>query len=197
MNRPTHNSFERSKKPHPANTPLPYYGSEAATTSLALPFRLTTAGLRGTRNCTGCGCSFENDFRNARPLATPRILRRIAMLIKLLSAPIAFLWSAPSTASTYASRFGMRSQRQSARPSGPAFRARTQTLDRLARSLDRNHSKGSSGRDVPAAQMLQRRTAQFRPLLRILPIGKKCSRMTVSEEYVRRAQARKGRSPWI
>src|SRR3954453_20768696 len=94
MNKPSHNSFERSKKPHPADPPLPYYGNKAATTSLALPFRLTTAGLRGTRNCTGCGRSFENDFRNAHLHATPRILRRIARRIKLLSAAIVFLFDA-------------------------------------------------------------------------------------------------------
>jgi 3-oxoacyl-(acyl-carrier-protein) synthase len=94
MNKPTLNSCGVVKKPHPANTPPPYYGSEAATTSLALPFRLTTAGLRGTRNCTGCGCSIENDFGDPHPHTTPRILRRIARLIKLLSAWIAHLSAA-------------------------------------------------------------------------------------------------------
>jgi hypothetical protein len=95
MSKPTHNSFERSKKPHPAETPLPYYGSKAATTSLALPFRLTTAGLRGTRNCAGCGCSFVNDFRDARGArSTPSILGRTSRLIKLLSSSITFLSAA-------------------------------------------------------------------------------------------------------
>lgn len=111
MNRPTRNPAACSKKPHPANTLLPYYGSKAATTSLALPFRLTTAGLRGTRNCTGCGCSSKKVWRSAPPHIAQRILRRTRQLIKLLSiasaqlshaivALLASLTRSPATHST-------------------------------------------------------------------------------------------------
>ena len=50
------------EKPHPAGTPLAYYASEAAIRSLALPFRLTTAGFSGMRTCAGCGCSANRIF---------------------------------------------------------------------------------------------------------------------------------------
>ena len=94
MSNPTHNPVERSKKPHPANTLLPYYGSKAATTSLALPFRLTTAGFERHAYRNWMWLLFENELGNTHPHTTQRILRRITLFIKLLSATNAVLSAA-------------------------------------------------------------------------------------------------------